>query len=130
MREAEERGEPVVVTAEARATRHRSVDELREGLLERLAAELGDAVVGHPPRSRRADLWVRVHTDAWARPARCARDRLGCDYFCFLSAIDWMPSPYGKGEDDPTEPPPERSTAIVPGLRRRRDPASRCWPGS
>ena len=40
---------------------------------------------------------------------------MGFDYFCFLSAIDWMPSPYGRGEDDPTEPPPERSTEIVQG---------------
>jgi NADH-quinone oxidoreductase subunit C len=39
----------------------------------------------------------------------------GFDYFCFLSAIDWLPSPYGRGEDDPTEPPPERSTEIMQG---------------
>ena len=31
----------------------------------------------------------------------------GFDYFCFLSALDWMPSPYGKGEDDPSAPPAE-----------------------
>ena len=35
------------------------------------------------------------------RPAgRCAAT--ASQYFCFLSAIDWMPSPYGRGEDDPT----------------------------
>jgi len=45
-----------------------------------------------------------------------ARQSLGCEYFCFLSAIDWMPSPYGKGEDDPTEPPPERSTETKQGI--------------
>jgi NADH-quinone oxidoreductase subunit C len=90
-------------------------DELREGLLERVRAELGDAVVDSYLRPG-ADLWVRVRTDAWAEAGRIARDRLGLEYFCFLSAIDWMPSPYGKGEDDPTEPPPERSTAIVQGV--------------
>jgi NADH-quinone oxidoreductase subunit C len=89
-------------------------DELREGLLERVAAELGDAVAATHLKPG-ADLWVRVHTDEWARAGQVLRDRLGFDYFCYLSAIDWMPSPYGKGEDDPTQPPPERSTAIVPG---------------
>jgi NADH-quinone oxidoreductase subunit C len=43
------------------------------------------------------------------------RDVIGCDYFCFLSAIDWMPSPFGRGEDDPTQPPPERDDTIRQG---------------
>ena len=47
-----------------------------------------------------------------ARPLKA----LGFDYFCFLSVMDWLPSPFGKGEDDPTEPPPERETAIRPGV--------------
>jgi NADH-quinone oxidoreductase subunit C len=89
-------------------------DELREGLLERVRAELGDAVVDSYLRPG-AELWVRVRTDAWAQAGLVARDRLGMDYFCFLSAIDWLPSPYGKGEDDPTQPPAERSSAIVQG---------------
>ena len=48
------------------------------------------------------DTWVRVGTAHWRSAAETLRDRLGFDYFCFLSAIDWMPSPYGKGEEDPT----------------------------
>ena len=48
------------------------------------------------------DTWIRVSTSAWRSAAETLRDRLGFDYFCFLSAIDWMPSPYGKGEEDPT----------------------------
>jgi NADH-quinone oxidoreductase subunit C len=35
----------------------------------------------------------------------------GFEYFCFLSAIDWMPSPFGKGEDDPSAPPVEADPA-------------------
>src|SRR5690606_30637899 len=61
------------------------------------------------------ELWVRVRTDAWVTAGEVARDVVGCAFFDFLSAIDWMPSPYGRGEDDPTEPPPERSTEIVQG---------------
>ena len=57
---------------------------------------------------------MRVRTDAWVQTAETVK-ALGFDYFCFLSVLDWMPSPYGRGEDDPTEPPPERETAIRPG---------------
>jgi len=89
-------------------------DSLRDGIVARFAAALGDDVVGSHviPGD---DVWIRVHPSAWRRAAEFARDSLGCSYFCFLSALDWMPSPYGKGEDDPTEPPPVRSTAIVQG---------------
>ncbi|MFM7045663.1 MAG: hypothetical protein ACKOYG_08980, partial [Ilumatobacteraceae bacterium] len=52
------------------------------------------------------DVWVRVEASAWRRVGEVLRHEMGFDYFCFLSAIDWLPSPYGKGEDDPTEPPP------------------------
>jgi NADH-quinone oxidoreductase subunit C len=91
-----------------------AVDELRQGLVERLTAELGDAVLDHYLRPG-DDLWVRVRTDAWRATGLAVRDVLGCEYFCYLSALDWMPSPYGKGEDDPTEPPPERSTEVKQG---------------
>jgi NADH-quinone oxidoreductase subunit C len=43
------------------------------------------------------------------------RDVIGCEYFCFLSAIDWLPSPFGRGEDDPTQPPPVRDDTIRQG---------------
>jgi NADH-quinone oxidoreductase subunit C len=61
------------------------------------------------------DVWVRVRTDAWRDTGLALRDVLGCHYFCFLSAIDWMPSPYGRGEDDPTQPAPERDTEVRQG---------------
>jgi NADH-quinone oxidoreductase subunit C len=92
-----------------------AVDELRQGLVDRLTVELGDAVVGHHLRPG-DDLWVRVRTDAWRAAGLAVRDVLGCEYFCYLSALDWMPSPFGKGEDDPTEPPPERSTETKQGV--------------
>jgi NADH-quinone oxidoreductase subunit C len=88
-------------------------DTLRAGVLDQFRTALGDALVDSHLKEG-DDLWLRIRTDAW-RAAGVAARQLGFDYFCFLSAIDWMPSPYGKGEDDPTQPPPERSTAIVPG---------------
>lgn len=88
-------------------------DGLREGIVDLLRNELGtDLVDTHLVPND--DLWVRVERSAWRRTAEVLQTA-GFDYFCFLSAIDWMPSPYGRGEDDPSEPPPERSTEIVQG---------------
>ncbi len=42
------------------------------------------------------DLTVRVSNAAWARAGEEIRYVLGARYFCFLSAIDWAPSPYGR----------------------------------
>ena len=88
-------------------------DDRREQALAEIRDALGDAVVDSLVRPG-DDIWVRVRTDAWRRTAETMRG-LGYTYFCFVSAIDWMPSPYGRGEDDPTEPAPERDTAIRQG---------------
>jgi NADH-quinone oxidoreductase subunit C len=61
------------------------------------------------------DIWVRVSTESWRNSIRKLKDVHGFDYFCFLSAIDWLPSPFGRGEDDPSEPAPERDSTIRPG---------------
>jgi NADH-quinone oxidoreductase subunit C len=75
-----------------------ATDEVREGLIESFRAELGDRVVGShvvPGDS----VWVRVTSDAWREAGFVARDKLACGFFGFLSAIDWLPSPFGKSED-------------------------------
>ena len=88
-------------------------DTLRAGVLDQFRGELGDALVDSHLKPG-DDLWLRIRTDAW-RAAGVAARQLGFDYFCFLSAIDWMPSPFGRGEDDPTQPPPERDDTIRQG---------------
>ena len=73
-------------------------DEGREAILAALTDELGDALVGseiHPGE----DLWVRVTREAWVTVADVLSSGHGCRYFNFLSAIDWMPSPYGREMD-------------------------------
>ncbi|HAZ32372.1 MAG TPA: hypothetical protein DCY63_00885 [Acidimicrobiaceae bacterium] len=40
--------------------------------------------------------------ESWRAAGEALRAQ-GFDYFCFLSAMDWMPSPFGDGENDPTE---------------------------
>lgn len=90
-------------------------DEAREALRDRFAAELGDAVVdshitvGHT-------LWVRVTAEAWRTAGQVARDHLGMRWFDFLSAIDWLPSPYGRYEDDGMSPPKEVDPTITTGV--------------
>ena len=75
-------------------------DALRELAVDELRSALGDALVDSLIKPG-DDVWVRVRTDAWRDAGLVLRDKLGMDYFCFLSAIDWMPSPYGRGEDEP-----------------------------
>ena len=92
-----------------------AVDAVRNDMVEVLTGALGDAVESSVVLPGK-DLWVRVRTDAWLEAGRVARDTLGLTYFCFLSGLDWLPSPFGRGEDDPTEPAPERSSEIVQGV--------------
>jgi NADH-quinone oxidoreductase subunit C len=89
-------------------------DGLREGVVQRLRDALGDGLVDSLVKPG-DDVWVRVRPSAWRAAGLTLRDQVGCEYFCFLSAIDWMPSPYGRGEDDPTQPPPERDDTVRQG---------------
>jgi NADH-quinone oxidoreductase subunit C len=73
------------------------VDERRQAVLDELTDRLGDAVVGSHIRPG-DDLWVRVDRSAWPEVARTAK-AMGYSFFDFLSAIDWLPSPYGRDMD-------------------------------
>ena len=89
-------------------------DDLREGLLESIRAELGDAVVGSHIRPG-DDLWVRVTNESWRTAGTVVRDKLGCTYFDFLSVIDWLPSPFGRdmdSQEDLTVNPVEAKAAV------------------
>ena len=89
-------------------------DDLRAGILAAFETELGDALVESHLRPN-DDLWLRVFPSAWDTVAELAKHKFSFTFFDYLSAIDWMPSPYGKGEDDPTQPPPERDDTIRQG---------------
>ncbi len=79
-------------------TEQAPVDEGRQSLLEALTDELGDALVASHlvPGS---DLWIRVETEAWSSTADYLRNRQRFRFFDWLSAIDWMQSPYGRSLD-------------------------------
>jgi NADH-quinone oxidoreductase subunit C len=72
-------------------------DEAREAVLATLTGALDDAVVGSHVLPGRG-LWVRVAREAWTAAAEACRNRLGFHFFDHLSAIDWMPSPWGRYE--------------------------------
>jgi NADH-quinone oxidoreductase subunit C len=100
------------------------VDELRHGWLGALTEVLGDAVVGSHIAVGSA-LWVRVTRDSWFDAAEAAKGRLGCTFFDFLSAIDWMPSPWGRYEDSavdvgvkPFDPSISFATGVAGGETR------------
>lgn len=89
-------------------------DEAREALRDRFAAELGVAVVGSHITVG-STLWVRVTAEAWRTAGQVARDHLDCRWFDFLSAIDWLPSPWGRYEDDGLALPPDPDTTLTSG---------------
>lgn len=90
-----------------------AVDTLRSSLLDGLTAELGDAVAAtHLDVGR--DVWARVATDAWEPAGRVCRDLLGLNYFCYLSVIDWLPSPFGRSMDSDVDNMLEGTAAKEP----------------
>jgi NADH-quinone oxidoreductase subunit C len=73
-------------------------DERRDALLAGLTERLGDDLLGSHLEPG-INLWIRVTPEAWVPTMRHLRDDLGFRFFEFLSAIDWMPSPYGRYEE-------------------------------
>ena len=93
------------------------LSELHQQLADELRTALGDAVVDTWARpSEDGDLWVRVDVARWRETAEAAK-ALGFTYFCFLSAIDWLPSPFGKSEDGVAHDAEQIRSAIEDGLR-------------
>jgi len=88
-------------------------DEVRETEFAAILAALGSSVQDSLLKPH-DDMWIRVSADVWRSTGETLKS-LGYSYFCFLSAIDWLPSPFGKGEDDPTQPAPERDNTIRHG---------------
>lgn len=88
-------------------------DTVREEALARVLEALGTNVVDSLLKPN-DDIWIRVTAESWRATAETLKS-LGYTYFGFLSAIDWLPSPFGKGEDDPTAPAVERDSTIKQG---------------
>ena len=100
-------------TAAAEASTGSDTDA--QALLARIGAALGEALVGSHVAD--GDLWVRVSRDCWATLAAHLRDAEGFGFFNFLSAIDWMPSPFGRDMDSTVD------NALDPPAPKERPPA-------
>lgn len=90
-------------------------DEAREALVAEVTDRLGadNVVASHVAPGQ--DLWIRVATPAWADVAHVLRHDLGFTYFTFLSAIDWLPSPFGRSMDAEVDLILEGAPAKDPG---------------
>ena len=73
-------------------------DEGRRALLEALTEELGDTLLSSHLEPGR-DLWIRVTNESWGDVADYLRNRQRFRFFDWLSAIDWMPSPFGRSHE-------------------------------
>lgn len=89
-------------------------DPSREELLGEISALLGDDLVASHIEPGR-ELFVRITAESWLRSHRAFRDELGFKFFEFLSAIDWMPSPFGKSEDSSVDVGAAVTTVADPG---------------
>lgn len=74
------------------------VDDARDAVAAAFVEALGDAVVASFVKPG-CDVILRIRTDAWLQAADTARNGLGYRFFDFLSAIDWLPSPFGRDMD-------------------------------
>lgn len=79
-------------------------DERREAWAAQFAETLGEGFVEHHILPG-LDLWVRVSRDSWVDAVTAARDQLGCRFFDWLSAMDWLPSPHGRDMDAQEDSP-------------------------
>lgn len=99
-----------------------AADPQREELLEEIKDELGPAVIGEHLEFGQ-DLTVRVQVQSWHRFAEVLSQKMGFNFFDFLSAIDWKESPFGRSLDSAvdiklgnTEEPEAPSEEIETGL--------------
>ena len=101
-------------------------DPERDAIVAALVAQLGDGLVASEVLAG-TDVWVRVTADSWLAAATVLRDTCGMAYFNFLSAIDWMPSPFGRdmdaqvdlvGTDEPQADPEPMTWGITGGSTR------------
>lgn len=95
-----ETGTPSAGAAEGDAPQALPGDGLREGIVDDLRNRIGASLIDSHIISN-TDLTVRVATEAWVETAEALKTA-GFTWFGFISAIDWMPSPYGKSEEDPS----------------------------
>ncbi len=105
-------GDAAPAEADGEPAEEVATDEQRELQLAELREHLGEAVVDTYIRPGQGT-WVRVTRESWRDTAIVAKEKLGYEFFDFLSAIDWMPSPFGRdmnAQEDLVGSGPEEAT--------------------
>lgn len=69
-----------------------------QATLDSLGSQMGDVVLESFVKPG-GNVWIRVSRDGWVETAHVLKNLMGFEYFSFLSAIDWMPSPHGRDMD-------------------------------
>ena len=87
-----------MTTTEESVEEEVKTDPVREAIAKAFADELGDGFIEQHINPG-SDLWIRIDAGSWADAAKFARDKLGMKWLDFISAIDWMPNPYGREMD-------------------------------
>jgi len=85
-------------SSETEETTEPVIDELRQGLIDELRKDLGEALIADHLIPGK-DLWVRIDSKYWAAFAGLMKERKGFGFFDWLSAIDWLDSPFGRSLD-------------------------------
>ena len=109
-------GDASVATAELPALSDENV-----ALLARLRSEFAaESIIEHSQAG--GELVVRIAPDSWAGAASACHTKLGFDYLCFVSGIDWMPMPAASedaGGDTSSPVQPKETTFGVAGSAGR-----------
>ena len=74
------------------------IDETRNAFVTSIATELGSDFIDSYVVPE-IDVWIRVTQEAWLETAKILFQKHEMSFFNFLSAIDWMPSPFGREMD-------------------------------
>ena len=68
------------------------VDDKREAFVDSITQDLGSSFIDSHIDPE-IDVWIRVTQEAWMETAKILFEKHGMNFFNFLSAIDWKPSP-------------------------------------
>ena len=74
------------------------VDDKREAFVDSITQDLGSSFIDSHIATE-IDVWIRVTQEAWSETAKILFEKHGMNFFNFLSAIDWKPSPFGREMD-------------------------------
>ena len=74
------------------------IDEKRESFIASIKQDLGSGFIDSHIDPE-IDVWIQVTQEAWLETAKILFEKHGMNFFNFLSAIDWKPSPFGREMD-------------------------------